>query len=121
MIRAYSIGRANWLFADTITGANVNAIMYSIVETAKANKADVRIYIQYLLENISKAIDKGNADNREFLENMMPWSPEYKEYEERTKQTAMDSFKDLFKEPVKPKAPLKKKQESEKAQLDNTA
>ena len=27
VIRAYSIGRANWLFADTITGANVNAIM----------------------------------------------------------------------------------------------
>ena len=31
IIRAYSVGRANWLFADTITGANVNAIMYSIV------------------------------------------------------------------------------------------
>ena len=37
IIRSYSIGRANWLFADTINGAKVNAIMYSIVETAKAS------------------------------------------------------------------------------------
>ena len=123
VIRAYSIGRANWLFADTIIGANVNAIMYSIVETAKANKADVRIYIQYLLENVSKAIDEGNADNSEFLERMMPWSLEYREYEEKTKQMAMNSFKDLFPDPVKPKTPLKRKQQavSGEDQLDNTA
>ena len=35
-IASYSRGRANWLFADTILGAEVNAAMYSIVETAKA-------------------------------------------------------------------------------------
>ena len=123
VIRAYSIGRANWLFADTITGANVNAIMYSIVETAKANKADVRIYIQYLLENISKAIDNGSADSTDFLESMMPWSQEYREYEEKTRQIAMNSFKNLFREPVKPKAPLRRKQgtASRQDQLDNTA
>lgn len=123
VIRAYSIGRANWLFADTITGANVNAIMYSLTETAKANKADVRIYIQYLLEKISEAIDKGNANCKEFLESMMPWSPEYREYEEKTKQAAMNSFKDLFPEPLKPKTPLKGKQKMVfgKNQLENTA
>lgn len=123
VIRAYSIGRANWLFADTITGANVNAIMYSIVETAKANKADVRIYIQYLLENISKAIDNGSADSTDFLESMMPWSQEYREYEEKTRQIAMNSFKNLFREPVKPRAPLRRNQgtSSRQDQLDNTA
>lgn len=41
IIRSYSVGRANWLFADTIDGAKVNAIMYSIVETARANHANV--------------------------------------------------------------------------------
>ena len=52
VIRSYSIGRANWLFADTIDGAKVNAIMYSIVETAKANRVNVQYYLQYLFEQI---------------------------------------------------------------------
>ena len=75
------------------------------------------------LENVSKAIDEGNADNSEFLERMMPWSPEYREYEEKTKQRAMNSFKDLFPDPIKPKTPLKRKQPADfgEDQLDNTA
>ena len=27
VIRSYSVGRANWLFADTMNGAKINAIM----------------------------------------------------------------------------------------------
>jgi hypothetical protein len=30
----------------------VNAIMYSIAETAKANQANILIYLQYLFEQI---------------------------------------------------------------------
>lgn len=52
IIRSYSVGRANWLFADTINGAKVNAIMYSMVETAKANQANIPIYLQYPFEQI---------------------------------------------------------------------
>ena len=52
IIRSYSVGRANWLFADTAHGAKVNAVMYSIVETAKANRTNVSIYLQYLFEQI---------------------------------------------------------------------
>ena len=52
IIRSYSIGRANWLFADTIDGAKVNAIMYSVVETAKANHVNLQYYLQYLFEQI---------------------------------------------------------------------
>ncbi len=107
LIRAYSIGRANWLFADTLTGANVNAIMYSIVETTRANSADVRIYLQYLLEKIPAAMDKGTADSKEFLDGMMPWSSEYRVYEGAVKKSAMDSYRSLFPEPEKPRTPLK--------------
>ena len=107
LIRAYSIGRANWLFADTLTGAHVNAIMYSIVETARANSADVRIYLQYLLEKIPAAMDKGTADSKEFLDDMMPWSSEYRTYEEAVKKSSMDSYRSLFPEPEKPRTPLK--------------
>jgi hypothetical protein len=31
------IGRKNWLFSQTGNGANASAVLYSIIETAKAN------------------------------------------------------------------------------------
>lgn len=34
-IRPFTVGRKNWLFADTPKGANASAAVYSIVETAK--------------------------------------------------------------------------------------
>ena len=49
---ATGVGRVNRLFADTINGAKVNAIMYSMIETAKANQANIPIYLQYLFEQI---------------------------------------------------------------------
>ena len=108
IIRAYSIGRANWLFADTITGANVNAVMYSVVETAKANGANVRIYLQYLLERISAAVENGEINSPGFMDRMMPWSEEYREYEKGIKQSALSSFRNMFPEPIKPKTPTRK-------------
>ena len=86
--------------------------MYSIVETAKANRADVRLYLQYLLEKTAEAIDAGNADDRAFLESMMPWSSEYREYEEKEKRLALEYFKNLFNETVRPRTPKKRKQKA---------
>lgn len=36
-VRPFAVHRKNWLFADTVEGAKANAVLYSIVETAKAN------------------------------------------------------------------------------------
>ncbi|MGJ8648710.1 MAG: IS66 family transposase, partial [Marinomonas colpomeniae] len=36
-IKPFVIGRKNWLFSKTANGANASAILYSIIETAKAN------------------------------------------------------------------------------------
>ena len=102
IIQAYSTGRANWLFADTIDGAKVNATVYSITETAKANGADVFLYLQYLLEKIPAEIELKRTCDNGFLETMMPWSPQYKEYEEHTKQTSLEAFRRMFPEPKKP-------------------
>ena len=101
VIRAYSIGRANWLFADTIEGAKVNATMYSITETAKANGADVYLYLKYLLENIPIRLETYGACDNDFLEKMMPWSQEYKEYEKHTKAESLESFRRMFPKPDK--------------------
>ena len=36
-IRPFAIGHKNWLFSDTVAGAQTNAVMYSIIESAKQN------------------------------------------------------------------------------------
>ena len=36
-IRPFAVGRKGWLFADTLQGAEASAIIYSLMETAKAN------------------------------------------------------------------------------------
>ena len=36
-IRPFVVGRKEWLFADTLQGAEASAIIYSLMETAKAN------------------------------------------------------------------------------------
>lgn len=105
IIRSYSVGRANWLFADTVEGAHVNATVYSIVETAKANNVNVRIYLQYILEKMSSKKAKAEPLNDEFLETMMLWATEYKKYEKNLIASAADRFHMMFPEPEKPKTP----------------
>ena len=51
-IRGFCIGKKNWQMIDTINGAKTSAIIYSIVETAKANHLKPFAYVQYLLEEI---------------------------------------------------------------------
>ncbi len=105
IIRSYSVGRANWLFADTIHGAKVNAIMYSIVETAKANQANIPIYLQYLFEQIPLRRMEGDQD---FMADMVPWSEAYKTYEEKKQQQRQSLYGQLFPEPERPRTPRKR-------------
>ena len=70
-IRGFCIGKKNWQVIDTINGAKTSAIIYSIVETAKANNLKPYDYVQYLLEEIPKHMDE---TNRSFIENLLPWS-----------------------------------------------
>jgi len=105
VIRSYSVGRANWLFADTVFGAKVNALMYSVVETAKANHVNVRCYLQYLLEEIPKHLDQSD---KSFLKDMVPWSDAYHSYESQRKQTDEQIWQRLFPEPERPRTPRKR-------------
>jgi transposase len=38
-------------------GARTNALAYSIIETARRNKADPYFYVQYIMENMPKRLD----------------------------------------------------------------
>lgn len=70
-IRNFCIGKKNWQMIDTINGARASAIIYSIVETAKANNLKPYDYIQYILEEIPKHMED---KDRSFLKNLLPWS-----------------------------------------------
>ena len=48
-IRPFTLGRKNWVTVDSIRGAEASAIMYSLVETAKANGLRVNEYLEYVL------------------------------------------------------------------------
>lgn len=70
-IRGFCIGKKNWQMIDTINGAKTSAIIYSVVETAKANNLKPFDYVQYLLEEIPKHMDD---KDHSFLEDLLPWS-----------------------------------------------
>lgn len=51
-IKQVVIGRKNWLFADSMDGMHANAVMYSLVQTAKANGLDPFAYLRYVIETL---------------------------------------------------------------------
>ena len=51
-IRPFTVGRKNWLFCDTPKGAEASAIVYTMVEMAKAHNLNVYKYMNYLLERL---------------------------------------------------------------------
>lgn len=65
-IRPFVIGRKNWLFCNTVKGARVSAVIYFIIETAKANHLKPFDYLKFLLEELPKASITS-------LEDFFPW------------------------------------------------
>lgn len=65
-------GRKNWLFCDTTKGAEASAIVYSLVESAKANGVEPFAYLQHVLVELPYL---GKNQSHEELESFMPWAP----------------------------------------------
>ena len=53
-IRPFCVGRSNWHLIDTIHGARASAVVYSLVETAKANHLKPYEYLKHLLTVMPK-------------------------------------------------------------------
>ncbi len=70
-IRPFTIGRANWHIIDTVHGAQASAVIYSLVETAKANNLKIYEYLKHLLTEIPKHMDDTDWS---FLDNLLPWA-----------------------------------------------
>ena len=65
-IKPFVIGRKAWLFSNTCNGARASAILYSLVETTKANGLVVHDYISICLQRI--------AEQPNDLGSLLPWN-----------------------------------------------
>ena len=54
-IRPFVIGRKNWLFSGSPRGAQTSALLYSLIETAKANGLEPWAYLNHLFEHLPTA------------------------------------------------------------------
>lgn len=61
------VGRCNWLFSDTVGGANAGANLYSLLQTCKVNGVDPYRYLVALFKALPLA---KTADDYEAL---LPW------------------------------------------------
>ena len=67
-IRPFVIGRKNWLFCLTPKGVKASAVIYSIVETVKANRLKPLAYLKFLFEKLP------NLKSEEPIDDYLPWS-----------------------------------------------
>jgi len=67
-IRPYVVGRKSWLFSDQPSGAHASAVIYSLVETARANDVEPYTWLCRVLRELPRA---QNADDYEAL---LPWN-----------------------------------------------
>ena len=72
-IRPIVVGRKNWLFCDTQAGANASAIVFTVLETAKANGLNPETYLNHLLDVLP---ERFSVDPQAKLDDLMPWSGE---------------------------------------------
>lgn len=65
--KAFATGRKNWLFSQTIDGADASCFFFSMVETAKENGLNPEEYLEYLLTY-------GPYTPKEEYDSLLPWN-----------------------------------------------
>jgi len=70
-IRPFTLGRKNWMFSDSPKGASASAVVYTMVEMAKAHDLNIYQYLKYILEHRPK-----QTMTDEQFESLAPWSAE---------------------------------------------
>lgn len=67
-IRPFVVGRKAWLFSDTQAGAHASALIYSLIETAKANGLEPYTWLRRVLRRLPA------ATTVEHFEALLPWN-----------------------------------------------
>jgi transposase len=65
-IRAFIIGRNNWIFSATQKGARASSVIYSVIQTAKENGLKPFEYLEHLFRTIPNST---HGD----LDDLLPW------------------------------------------------
>ncbi len=71
-IRPVTVGRKNWLFAQSEKGAKSSAIFFSMIETAKASMLKPYEYLKWIFEQIRLGTAK--------YTDLLPWSGNIPQY-----------------------------------------
>ena len=72
-IRPFVVGRKGWLFSDTPQGARASAVIYSLIETAKANNIKPAEWLEHIL--LVSPDRFAHIPNYE-VDDLLPWSDE---------------------------------------------
>jgi transposase len=72
-VKPFVIGRKNWLFSNTPSGADASAAIFSIVETAKENGLRIYEYLKYLFEQLPNITTSQ-------IDDIAPWSDKLPDY-----------------------------------------
>jgi len=75
-IRPFTLGRKNWVTMFSEGGAEASSVLYSLVETAKANQLKVFDYLEYTLAQL---VQHSDDTSRDFLQDLLPWSKNIQE------------------------------------------
>ena len=75
-IKPFATARRAWLFADTPKGAFANGVLYTLVESARANELDVYEYLKYLLTEMP---NNHHLEDPSVIDSLLPWSKELPE------------------------------------------
>ena len=67
IIRPFVIGRKNWLFADTLKGAEASAALYSLIVMARSADLNPFLYLKAVFTDLPK------AKTAEDVEALLPW------------------------------------------------
>ena len=97
--KVIAASRKSSLFSYSLAGAEADAVMHSVVETARANGADVFTYLKYVLEKMPERMAVGEKPE-DFMDEMMPWSAEYRDYERLQKERHTDEYVPESNEPA---------------------
>ena len=85
-IRPFTLGRKNWVNMYSKNGAQASAVIYSLVETAKANNLRVYDYLELLLSELSS---HANDDDKSYIADLLPWSDKVREKCHNPKKTSI--------------------------------
>jgi len=53
-IKPFVIGHKNWLFCNTASGATASAVIYSLLQSAKANELALNEWLTFVLEELPR-------------------------------------------------------------------